>query len=145
MNDIVNPQITDAVTQTNVKVLAESPAMAMSSVYQAMAHSTGLLFENAVAAQQQQAVLAQAATTVGVMQLYGLAAQTADKIANSDVPDNLLSLLTALRAGTSPIASFADVAREAAATAAEKAVPAPAPKPATAPKAASAGKPKPAA
>ena len=135
----------DAVTQSNVKVLGESPAMAMSSVYQAMAHSTGLLFENAVAAQQQQAVLAQAATTVGVMQLYGLAAQTADKIANSDVPDNLLSLLTALRAGTSPIASFADVAREAAATAAEKAVPAPAPKPATAPKAASAGKPKPAA
>ena len=28
----VSPQITDAVTQTNVKVVAESPAMAMSTI-----------------------------------------------------------------------------------------------------------------
>ena len=33
----VNEQVTDAVTQTNVKVVAESPSMAMSMVYQAMA------------------------------------------------------------------------------------------------------------
>ena len=50
----VNDQITDAVTQANVKVLAESPAMAMGAIYQTMAHSTGILFENAVSAQQQQ-------------------------------------------------------------------------------------------
>ncbi|MBI6636155.1 RebB family R body protein, partial [Pseudomonas paralactis] len=31
---LVNEQITDAVTQTNVKVVAESPAMAMSTIYQ---------------------------------------------------------------------------------------------------------------
>ncbi|MFB9156471.1 RebB family R body protein, partial [Chromobacterium violaceum] len=35
----VNNQITDAVTQANVKVLAESPAMAMGSIYQSLAHS----------------------------------------------------------------------------------------------------------
>lgn len=94
----VNPQITDSITQANVKVLGDGPAMAMGSIYQSLAHSTGLLFENAVAAQQQQSVLAQAATNVGVMQLYSLAAQSADKIGQSDVPDNMLSLLTALRA-----------------------------------------------
>ncbi|WP_174772358.1 RebB family R body protein, partial [Chryseobacterium rhizosphaerae] len=37
----VNEQITDAVTQSNVKVVAESPAVALSNVYQTAAHSTG--------------------------------------------------------------------------------------------------------
>lgn len=72
--DIVNPQITDAVTQTNVKVLAEAPAMSMGALYQSLAHSMGLLFENAVAAQQQQQILAQAATAQGVTQIYSLGA-----------------------------------------------------------------------
>lgn len=118
MADIVNPQITDAVTQANLKVVGEAPALAMGSVYQSMAHSMGILFENAAAAQQQQAVLAQAATNVGVMQLYSAATDAASKVAQSDVPDNMLSLLSALRAMTSP-ASFADAA-PAAKAAAEK-------------------------
>ncbi len=65
----VNNQITDAVTQVNVKVLAESPAMAMGSLYQTMAHSTGILFQNAVSAQQQLITLRQAAAFLGVMQI----------------------------------------------------------------------------
>ncbi|MEL6864876.1 MAG: RebB family R body protein [Bacteroidota bacterium] len=72
MPEHVNNQITDAVTQTNVKVVAEAPAMAMGSVYQTAAHSTGLMFENAVNAQSQQFILAQTATTQGVMQIYSL-------------------------------------------------------------------------
>lgn len=48
----VNNQITDAVTQSNVQVLAEAPTMAMGALYQASAHSTGILFENAVSHQQ---------------------------------------------------------------------------------------------
>lgn len=68
----VNPQITDAVTQTNVKVLAEAPALALGSIYQSLAHSTGILFENAVNAQQQQNILGQAATTQGIMQIYSM-------------------------------------------------------------------------
>ncbi len=67
----VNDQITDAVTQSNVKVTGEAPAIALGSLYQSMAHSMGLAFENAVNAQQQAAVLAQAATTQGVVQIYG--------------------------------------------------------------------------
>ncbi|GGF70547.1 RebB protein [Azorhizobium oxalatiphilum] len=68
----VSPQITDAVTQANVKVVAEAPAMAMGSLYQTAAHSTGLMFANAVTTQNNQNILAQAATTQGVMQIYSI-------------------------------------------------------------------------
>lgn len=50
----VNEQVTDAVTQSNVKVVGEAPAIAVGSIYQGLAHSTGIQFQNAVAAQQQQ-------------------------------------------------------------------------------------------
>ncbi len=68
----VSSQITDAVTQSNVKVVAESPAIAIANVYQTAAHSTGLMFENSVNAQSQQNILAQTATTMGVMQIYSV-------------------------------------------------------------------------
>ncbi|MDW9380662.1 RebB family R body protein [Chryseobacterium sp. D764] len=66
----VNEQITDAVTQSNVKVVAESPAMALSNVYQSAAHSTGIMFENAMTAQNQHNIVTQAATTQGITQIY---------------------------------------------------------------------------
>ena len=47
----VNTQITDAVTQTNVKVLGESPAEALAVASQAMAHAVGLAMENATQTQ----------------------------------------------------------------------------------------------
>ncbi len=104
----VNGQITDAVTQSNVKVMAEAPAMAMGAIYQSLAHSTGILYENAASAQQQLAIAAQAATNQGVIQVYSVdtmaGAVATSKVAQSDVPDNMLSLLTALRATTSPVA-----------------------------------------
>ncbi|SIT25128.1 MULTISPECIES: RebB family R body protein [Chryseobacterium] len=84
MDTKVNDQITDAVTQANVKVLGEAPAMAMGNLYQAMAHSTGILFQNAVSAQNQQNILAQAATTQGVMQIYSIDT-AADGIAASKI------------------------------------------------------------
>lgn len=74
----VNDQITSAVAQTNVQVVASAPAMALSNVYQSAAHSTGLMFENAVNAQGQQNILAQAATTQGIMQIYSI-----DTVANA--------------------------------------------------------------
>ena len=97
----VNDQITDAVTQSSVKVIAEAPVMAMGSVYQSMAHSTGILFENAVSAQQQQNTLGQAATNQGVMQIYSLdttaSAGATEKVGQTGVADNLTSLLTVLQ------------------------------------------------
>ena len=68
----INDEITDAITQTNVTVLGEATAVALANLYQTMAHSTGLAFENAVNAQSQQNILAQTATTQGVMQIYAL-------------------------------------------------------------------------
>ena len=103
----VNGQITDAVTQANVKVVAESPAVAIGAIYQALAHSTGILYENAVGSQQMLAIASQAATNQGVIQIYSVdtmaGAVATSKIAKSDVPDNMLALLTALRGATSPL------------------------------------------
>ncbi|MEH6420923.1 RebB family R body protein [Pseudomonas sp. CGJS7] len=53
----VNPQITDAVTQTNVKVTAQAPATAIAQLYQTVAHATGLMAENAANSQQQQSMI----------------------------------------------------------------------------------------
>jgi hypothetical protein len=97
----VNNQITDAVTQVNVKVLGESPAMAMGSLFQSMAHSTSILFHNAVSAQQQQNTLAQAAANMGVMQIYSMntmaGAAATEKVSQGGIADNLASLLTVLQ------------------------------------------------
>src|ERR1700761_438838 len=100
----VNGQITDSVTQANVKVVGEAPAIAMGALYQSLAHSTGILFENATGTQQQIAICGQAATNQGVIQIYSvdsMAGATATaKLGQSDVPDTLLSLLAALRGAT---------------------------------------------
>ena len=98
----VNGMITDAVTQANVKVLGDAPAMAMGAIYQSLAHSTGILYENAASSQQQLAIAGQAATNQGVIQIFSVdtmaGAVAASKISQSDTPDNLLALLTALKA-----------------------------------------------
>ena len=101
----VNGMITDAVTQTNVKVLGDAPAMAMGAIYQSLSHSTGILFENAVSSQQQLGIASQAATNQGIIQIYSVppmaAAVATSKIAQSDVPDNMMSLMSVLKATTS--------------------------------------------
>jgi hypothetical protein len=99
---LVNGQITDAVTQQSVQVLAAAPAMAMSSVYQSAAHSLGILYQNAVQAQRESAICAQASTNQGVIQLYALNAATAAvataKQANSNRASELLTLLLLAKA-----------------------------------------------
>ncbi|APR37943.1 MULTISPECIES: RebB family R body protein [unclassified Paraburkholderia] len=105
-NTYVNSQITDAVTQANVNVLAQSPAVALSSLFQTMAHSSGVLFENAVSAQQQQNTLSQAAANMGVMQIYSVDtmadAASTEKVSQAGVSDNLTSMLTTLQAFRNP-------------------------------------------
>ncbi|MBX8521055.1 RebB family R body protein [Pseudomonas cichorii] len=100
-DSIVNSQITDAVTQANVKVLGESPPMAMSTLYQSMSQATAILFQNAVSAQQQQNTLSQAAANQGIMQIYNVdttgAAKATEAVGQSAAPDNLASLLTVLK------------------------------------------------
>ncbi len=64
-NTDVNSQVTDAVTQANVKVVGEAPAMAMGNLYQTIAQSTALTMNAAP-------TLVQAATTLGMQQIYAL-------------------------------------------------------------------------
>ena len=69
----VNSQITDAVTQANVKVLGDAPAFAMAALYQATAQALANAAHNAAHAQQQNYILAQAATQLAVARLRSLA------------------------------------------------------------------------
>ena len=69
---MVNPQVTDAVTQSNVKVVGDSPAIAMGTIYQSLAHSGGLEFEDSINAQSQQDMLGQAGTTQGLIRVYNV-------------------------------------------------------------------------
>lgn len=98
----VNGQITDAVTQAGVNTLASAPAVAMSSVYQSLAHSLGILYQNTVQQQAQAAICGQAATNQGVIQIYSAnsmaAAAATAKLGQSDFASNLLAVVVALKA-----------------------------------------------
>ena len=72
MAEIVNPQITDAVTQTNVKILGDGPGMAMGNLYQATGQALGLSAHNATSAAQNANTILQSTTTQGVALLYGV-------------------------------------------------------------------------
>jgi hypothetical protein len=67
----VNGQITDSVTQTNIEVLANAPAMALSSFYQVAGSAMGLAVQNAVANQQNVNNLSSAVTSKCVNFLIG--------------------------------------------------------------------------
>lgn len=69
MADQVNAQVTDAVTQSNVKVVAEAPAQALGSLYQVVSQATGIAVQNSVHSQQAmnqitQAIVSKAATQI---------------------------------------------------------------------------------
>ena len=51
MADRVNAQVTDAITQTGTTVVGEAPAMAMGTLYQSMAHASGLALSNSTSNQ----------------------------------------------------------------------------------------------
>lgn len=75
----VNDQITDSVTQANVKVLGDAPAIAMGNLFQASAQALSNSAHNATSSQQQTSVTAQAATTMGVATLLSLDTASAGK------------------------------------------------------------------
>lgn len=66
MPTTVNEQVTDAVTQTNVKVLAEAPAESMAVIYQVLGQTIGLTMQNGASAQQNMQTVAAAATARAV-------------------------------------------------------------------------------
>ena len=68
----VNDQITDAISQTNVKVLGDAPAESMGMLYQMMAQSTGMSMQNMVSNQQHKNTIDSAVVTGAVTLLYTL-------------------------------------------------------------------------
>ncbi len=68
----VNSQITDSITQTNTKVVGDSPAVATSNLYLATSQALGNAAHNASNGQQQSYVTGQAATTQGVSSLLSI-------------------------------------------------------------------------
>jgi hypothetical protein len=68
----VDTQISDAISQTNVTVIGEAPAVAFGSLYQTIGNTVANAAANAVHAQQQADVAYQAASTVGVTNLLSL-------------------------------------------------------------------------
>jgi hypothetical protein len=80
MPTTVNPQITDAVTQANVKVVGESPAFAMGTIYQTLAESTALAMRNAIAAQLGMESLSQAAIAKSVQLILSAGAATPEAV-----------------------------------------------------------------
>ena len=72
-NTPVNGQITDAVTQTNVKVLGEAPAHSMAIVYQTLAHSISLVMENAQQAQGGLQQIGNAVTSSAITMIMNAA------------------------------------------------------------------------
>ncbi len=81
----VNSQITDSVTQSNTKVVGDAPAVAMGNLYQATSQALANAAHNAAMAQQQNNILAQAVTTMGVSMLYSIDTASLGK-ATSKVP-----------------------------------------------------------
>jgi hypothetical protein len=58
----VNAQVTDAITQTNVKLVGEGPAESLSVETQAMAQAMALAMQNATLAQGGMQQIANSAT-----------------------------------------------------------------------------------
>ncbi len=98
----VSPKITDAVTQANVKVVAESPAMALSNLYQTVSQSLSLSGQNSVTTQQQSNIVHQTTTTQGVSLLYSIdtaaTGSATGKVLRADTPDVLANILSVVKA-----------------------------------------------
>ncbi len=100
LDSSVNDQVTDAVTQGSLEIMGNSPAMAMGSSYQTMAHAFGVLFEGAVAGQHRQTLTAIASSSQGLTQVYSVnsmaGAGTTEQVSQTGMADALTSLRGAI-------------------------------------------------
>jgi hypothetical protein len=104
---LVNGQITDSVTQANVKVLADAPAHSVGVLYQVAGNATGLSMQNALANQQSKSLLGTGVTTQGVNLLYSMpvaanARGTNEIFSGNAVAELLAQLKTVLLAYPNP-------------------------------------------
>jgi hypothetical protein len=95
----VNSQITDAVAQAGVEVLADAPAQALASVYQVTAQAVGLSMQNALANQQGMNSIDTSVTTQAVNLLYSIPVAAGARGTNEIFSGNALAVtLAELRA-----------------------------------------------
>ena len=85
----VNSQITDALTQANLKVLGDAPAMALGNLYIATSQALSNAAHNATSGQQETGVASRAAMTQSVATLLVLDTAAAGKASQQveAVPD----------------------------------------------------------
>jgi hypothetical protein len=100
---LVNGQVTDSVTQANVKVLADAPAVALGTSYQAHSQSTALSMQNAVAAQQHMTTIGSTVTTQAVNLIFSVPVAAGVRGTNTifsgnALADTLIQLRTAITA-----------------------------------------------
>ncbi|MEO5336058.1 MAG: RebB family R body protein [Magnetospirillum sp. WYHS-4] len=76
--NIVQPQVTDAVTQANVTTLGNGAAVSTTQSILALSQAQGTLFANMVGGQQSQAIAALATVMRGVEQTLGGGGNEAD-------------------------------------------------------------------
>ena len=68
----VNNQITDSVTQANVQVIGDAPAVGMGNLFVAASQALANAAHNANSFQQEQNVMDQATTLMGVNTRYSI-------------------------------------------------------------------------
>ena len=94
----VNGAITDAVTQANVKVLGDSPAMSLSNLYQTVSQSSSLSVQNAVTMQQQSNIIQQTNTALALSSIYAVrtavVGMATNEILKSDTLENLINAIS---------------------------------------------------
>lgn len=73
----VNAQVTDTVSQSTVMTLGESPSMAMSLLYQAVAQAMGNTANNATVLQQQGSTITIAVGSTGSAAILALSPKAA--------------------------------------------------------------------
>ncbi|MBT2117547.1 RebB family R body protein [Dyella sp. LX-66] len=105
----INSQITDSIAQTNPRpaanavVLGNAAAVALGNLYQATASALSLAAYNAVNSQQQQNMLAQAATTQGVMQIYSIDTASAGEATQHPLEPSPVATAAAVHDVSAPV------------------------------------------
>ncbi len=93
----VNNQITDASIPPSHVSADQGQTMTPDTPFESMAHSAGTLFQNAIASQQHNGALMQAAATMGSLEALktGMMSLSALLTAQNSLAKNLLGMLDA--------------------------------------------------
>jgi len=87
----VNSQITDSVSQANLKVIGDAPALSMGELFVATSQALANAAHNSTLNQQQMVTTSQAANVQGVSTLYSLDIGSTG-VATSDIDQGILGL-----------------------------------------------------